>query len=96
MNIIILGPWKYEDADAALQRYIERTQNYLFYVICSSRKSIGAIWAERNGAPVKWVSEKDVYKADYAFIAYNGEDSAIRRIIMEMKRKGKHGEVIRV
>lgn len=83
----------------------------LFCVICGGndenkiKKTAGYRWARENGAPVEILNldgcsaekvlDRLVKVIDYAVIAYDGENSLLRRLIMNMKAAGKHGKVIK-
>lgn len=107
MKIAILGLWNYSALCAAMEDFIKEKQCYLFTVVCGGtneegiKDSIGYKWAYENGAPVRFLIEKDVEKLidklsseiDYVIIMNNGEQ-IIKRIIMKMRMMGKHGKVV--
>ena len=114
MKIAILsagtGPRYYSLLDKKLNELIESSQCYLFYVLCGfvkdsneAPKSLGELWAENNGAPILYISEKTVDKllhalflnADYIFFLLDG-NPLINKAFMQYKMMGKHGSVIRV
>ena len=114
MNVAIVsaaaGALEYRLLDKKLNELIETSQCFLFYILCgyvegrkSKEKTLGEKWAERNGAPILYISEKTtdrlldrmILKADYAIFILNG-NPLINNAFMRYKMLGKHGSVIRV
>ncbi len=104
------GALEYRLLDNKLNELIETSQCFLFYILCgyvkdrkSKEKTLGEIWAENNGAPILYISEKSVEKlcdrvlkeANYIIFILNG-DPLINNIFMKYKMLGKHGSIIRV
>lgn len=114
MKIAIISagtaPRYYRLLDKKLNELIESSQCYLFYILCGftegrndSPKTLGEIWAEKNGAPTLYISEKTTEKllhktfliADYVFFLLDG-NPIINKALMQYKMMGKHGSVIKV
>lgn len=96
----------YEVLDEILNELIEESQCFLFTVICGSTvnqkiESLGGLWAKNNGAAINYIIEEDINKlinkvvreVDFIIAFYDGEDNFIRRVIMKMKKCGKHGRI---
>ena len=114
MKVAILsaaaGALEYRLLDKKLNELMETSQCFLFNILCgyvkdkkSKEKSLGELWAENNGAPVIYISEKATDKllsrvfqeADYIIFILNG-NPLINNAFMQYKMMGKHGSVIRV
>ena len=114
MKVAILSsrtaPLYYDLLDKKINSLIETSQCYLFYILCGftegrndSPKTLGEIWAERNGAPTLYISEKTtdlllnrlLLEADYIFFLLD-DNPLIKRTLMKYKMMGKHGSIIRV
>ena len=109
MNVAILGgsvtPKNYKLLDQKLNELIEEKQCYLFTVLCGGTSmttcdqiTLGRMWAERNGAPVRWIfgpTTAVLNKADYIIFMYDGSQQ-IKNLIMKYKMMGKHGSVINI
>ena len=112
MKVAILSagtaPRYYTLLDNKLNELIESSQCYLFYILCGfiegsneAPKSLGELWAEKNGAPTLYISEKTVDKllhktfflADYVIFLNDG-NPLIKKALMQYKMMGKHGSVI--
>ena len=92
---------------------IDLLSQYIYDIICplkidfinilySDENSLGYIWAQENGMPVKrvWAHSPSklrrrllYFEADYIFFLLHDEQW-IKKIIMEYKMTGKHGTVI--
>lgn len=106
MKIAILGPWDYKQLSALMEKLITESQCYLFTVVCGGtdetkiKTSVAYKWATANGAPIKFLIEKNVNKLieqlvneiDYV-VAANDGNPHIKKIIMKMSMLGKHGSV---
>lgn len=114
MKVAILsaaaGALEYHLLDKKLNELIESSQCFIFYILCgyvkdrkSKEKSLGELWAENNGAPIIYISEKTTEKlmsrvileADYIIFILNG-NPLINNTFMKYKMLGKHGSVIKV
>lgn len=114
MKVAILsaatGALEYRLLDKKLNELVETSQCFLFYILCgyvegskSKEKSLGELWAEKNGLPVVYISEKTTEKlisrvileADYIIFILNG-NPLINNTFMKYKMLGKHGSVIKV
>lgn len=113
MKVAIIGAagaLEYRLLDKKLNELIESSQCFLFNILCgyvegkkSKEKTLGEMWAERNGAPILYISAKSTerllsrvfYEADYVIFLLNG-DPLINNAMMQYKMMGKHGSVIRV
>lgn len=106
MNVVIIGGNEkdYGKLDAEFNRIMEEKGIFLFNIIAAAgKRSLGRIWAERNGAPLKFVNEKDPKKiikilfreANYIIFMYDGSQQ-MKNLIMQYKMTGKHGSVINV
>lgn len=114
MKLIIAGFTDYNKLDKALNELIESSQNYLFTILCggtglvydeagSRIKSIGEIWAEKNGAPAQFLYCEDPERlliktaqtADY--ILYDGTTDSqwAKRLLMMMRALEKHGTIVK-
>lgn len=100
----------YKLLDKKLNELIETSQCYLFYILCGftegrndSPKTLGEIWAERNGAPTLCITEKTTEKllhtlfltADYVIFLLD-DNPTIKQALMKYKMLGKHGSVIKI
>jgi len=111
VSILCAGtaPLYYSLLDNKINELIEKTHSFLFTILCGriagqgrTEKSLGQLWAEKNGAPVCYITantteelvRKLFYKTDYAFFILNG-DSFINNLFMQYKMTGKHGTAIR-
>ena len=103
------GALEYRLLDNKLNELIETSQYFLFYILCgyvigkkSKEKSLGELWAEKNGAPILYISEKTteelisrvILEADYIIFILNG-NPLINNAFMKYKMLGKHGSVIK-
>lgn len=106
MVIAAVGFENYAELDAALNDFIERKQIFLFEILCGGFddkgfNSVAEVWARNNGAPVRFVFDSDVDRllekisnsADYLIVKSPVSNFA-RRLIMLMRSKEKHGEVL--
>ena len=102
------GALNYCLLDKKLNELIETSQCFLFYVLCgyvegkkSKEKTLGELWAEKNGAPTLYIHAKTanelidklVFKADYAIFILDG-NPLINNTFMRYKMTGKPGSVI--
>lgn len=112
MNVAIIaaaGALNYRLLDEKLNELIETSQCFLFNVLCgyvegkrSDEKTLGELWAIKNGAPTLHIHakttdeliDKMIFKADYAIFILDG-NPLINNIFMRYKMTGKHGSVIR-
>lgn len=114
MKISVLSaqtsPRYYNLFDKKINSLIETSQCYLFYILCGftegrneSPQTLGELWAEKNGAPTLYISEKTTdrlldrlfLEADYVFFLIDGNPT-INKALMKYKMLGKHGSVIKV
>lgn len=114
MRIAIIaatGALNYRLIDEKINALIESSGRYLFTILCGSiegkkskeAKTLGEIWAGRNGAPVEYIFakteneliDKMIFKADYVIFILD-DSPLIKNIFMRYKMSGKHGSVIRV
>ena len=114
MKVAILSsrtaPLYYDLLDKKINSLIETSQCYLFYILCgfiegrkSSSKPLGELWAEKNGAPTLYISEKTTdpllnrlfLEADYVIFMLD-DDPLIRKAFMKYKMLGKHGSIVKV
>ncbi len=111
VSILCAGtaPLYYNLLDKRINELIEKTRCFLFTILCGriagqekKEKTLGQLWAEKNGAPVKYITANTaeelahmvILKTDYAFFILTG-DPFINRLFMEYKMTGKHGTMIR-
>lgn len=109
MKVAIIGgkvtPQNYQKVDKKINELIEEKGIYLFYILCGLRSkneklepTLGSLWAYNNGAPVRWILQPTaasiIKAADYIIFLYDGQDTAVRKLIMQYKMTGKHGSVI--
>lgn len=106
MRIAILGPWNFDQLSAAMEKLITESQCYLFTVVCGGTdrdnaiNSIGYKWAKANGAPVEFITNKNIDKLinklvdeiDFV-VALNDGNGITKKIIMKMSMLGKHGRI---
>ena len=114
MRIAIIaatGALNYRLIDEKINALIESSGCYLFTILCGSiegkkskeAKTLGEIWAGRNGAPVEYIFakteneliDKMIFKADYVIFILN-DSPLIKNIFMRYKMSGKHGSVIKI
>lgn len=114
MKVIILGFTDYDKLNNTIMGLIEEKQFFLFTVLCggtgisydetgSRIKSLGEIWAEKNGLPMEYIHcadaerllEKIAQTADYVIADLSNDNQFVRRLMMKMKSLGKHGTVVR-
>ena len=113
MKVAIIGAagaLEYRLLDKKLNELMETSQCFLFNILCgyvegrkSKEKTLGEIWAEKNGAPILYISAKSVNQlftrvfknADYIIFILNG-DPLINNAFMQYKMLGKHGSVIKI
>ena len=96
--------------DKKLNELIETSQCYLFYILCGNLedgkpipRTLGEIWALKNGAPILYISEKTTEAllrktflvADYVIFLIDG-NPIINKALMQYKMMGKHGSIIKV
>ncbi len=112
MKVLIIGTVdaiSYRLLNKKLNQLIEKSQCFLFYVLCgyigqnkSDKTELGELWAKKNGAPVLYTSafseeklmHRLLFKADYAIFILDGT-SLINNIFMQYKMMGKHGSAIK-
>ena len=100
----------YDLLNKKINDLIETSQCYLFYILCGNLedgkpipRTLGEIWALKNGAPILYISEKTTDKltrrlfseADYIFFLLDG-NPFINKLFMKYKMTGKHGSAIEV
>jgi len=114
MNVVIAGFTDYNKLNNTLMKLIEEKQFFLFTILCggtsieydetgSRIKSIGEIWAEKNGLPMLFLHcadaerllEKTAQTADYIVADLSTDNQWVKRLVMKMKSLGKHGTVTR-
>lgn len=110
MKVAIVGGSldDYDVLDKKMNELIEESQIYLFYVLCGGlanqphQPSLGEVWAEKNGAPIKYIyadSAQDLESrltAAAAYIVFLLRDEQwIKNLMMKYKATGKHGTVIK-
>lgn len=110
VSILCAGtaPLYYNLLDKRINELIEKTRCFLFTILCGriagqekKEKTLGQLWAEKNGAPVKYITANTIeelvrklfYQTDYAFFILTG-DPFINNLFMQYKMTGKHGTVI--
>ena len=92
----------YQALDKKINSLINISQCYLFTILTqySKEKSLGEIWAEKNGAPVRYVTvtgksiEQVFSKIDYAIFIIDKDSQKIKNLLMKYKMTGKRGSVI--
>lgn len=114
MKVSIIGggsvPRYYDLLDKKLNTLMETSQCFLFYILCgyvdgrkSEEKSLGELWAEKNGAPIYYIHaetkekliEKMLKECDYAIFILEENNIKIKNLFMKFKMTGKHGSVIK-
>ena len=100
----------YKLLDKKINTLINTSQCYLFYILCGYTEdrnrgpvTLGELWAERNGAPILYISEKTTdkllnklfFKANYVIFLIDG-NPIINKALMKYKMLGKHGSVVKV
>ena len=94
----IVTPRLYQEVDKLMNKLIEESGHYLFYVMVISGDRIGEMWAKKNGAPIEYYQGKDIDKVlkkiDYAIFVFDGSPQ-VKRLMMRYKMMGKHGSVIK-
>lgn len=110
--IAAAGALNYRLVDEKINTLIESSGCYLFTILCGSiegkkskeAKTLGEIWAERNGAPVEYIFakteneliDKMIFKADYVIFILD-DNPLTKNIFMRYKMSSnKHGSVIKV
>lgn len=113
MKVVIVGFTNYDKLNNTLMKLIEEKQFFLFTILCggtgitydetgSRIKSLGEVWAEKNGLPMEFVYsgspetllDKIAGSADYMIADLSSGNQFIKRLVMKMKSLGKHGTVI--
>lgn len=107
MKVVIAGFPSYDLLDQVMEKLIEDSQFYLFYVVCGGTDSrtyspgLSERWAREHGAPIQYIwaeeqnvlTERIVYTADY-LVAFRDGSKFVRDLIMCFRAAGKHGTVI--
>lgn len=107
MKVVIAGFHDYGLLDQVMEKLIEDSQFYLFYVVCGGTDpcayspGLSEKWAKEHGAPVQylWAEEQSVLikriasTADY-LVAFRDGSKFVRDLIMGFRAAGKHGTVI--
>ena len=113
MKVIIAGFDNYNKLNNTIMKLIEEKQFFLFTILCggtgidydetgSRIKSLGEVWAEKNGLPMEFVYSPDPERlldriagsADYVIADLSSDNQFVKRLVMKMKSLGKHGTVI--
>ena len=107
-------PRYYTLVDKKINQIIETSNCFLFYILCgfvdgskSEEKSLGELWADKNGAPIYYIHaetkekliEKMLKECTYAiFILEEGNKNSVevKNIFMKYKMLNKHGSVIKI
>ena len=102
MKIMVAGFDSVREAVAAINKWVEETQIFLFTIVCV-KNSMAERIAEELGASAYFLKEMSgeelVQKlpgmVDYGILKYDGENAYVRRLIMGLKMEGKHGWVVK-
>lgn len=101
MRVLILGFDDYAELDATMQKLIEESQCYLFYVLTSGGDGVSSQWAEKNGAPLYFLKQDATldyiaWATDYIVLKLGPQTPQWHKnLMMKLKAAGKHGTVIR-
>lgn len=109
MKVLILGFTDYNELDKTMNKLIEDSQTFLFYIICggleyTNNKTIAEQWAENNGCPIVRCYEDSLDKmtrklrseTDYLVMKISDRTPQWQKnLMMQLKLDGKHGTVVR-
>lgn len=109
MKVLILGFTDYNELDKTMNKLIEDSQTFLFYIICggleyTNNKTIAEQWAENNGCPIVRCYEDSLDKmtrklrseTDYLVMKISDRTPQWQKnLMMQLKSDGKHGTVVR-
>lgn len=89
-----MGNWDFEELDFYMNKWINKTNCYIFNIICKDQNSIGYKWGLNYGLPIKLLKpKKDIIDQltsliDYAIIK-NDSNIMIKKLIMNLSIKNK-------
>ena len=100
MRVLILGFSSLQEVNSAMEKLIEESQCFFFFVVCGGTDNIAYNWAQKAGAPVSFSQAKTpqglLKEADYLVIKINDDTPQwMKNLMMAWKKEGKHGTVIR-